>query len=75
MKLVAAAPQPFGAIVSSRDFVVAVCDSAYEELGPAVSLHWSIPDPVTQGSDIAFDQAYAELDRRVTTLAPRLIAS
>lgn len=73
LKLVSEGPQSFTGVAG--DFVVAVCDNAYEELGSAVSLHWSIPDPVIQGNDSAFDHAYAELDRRITTLAPRLIAS
>jgi protein-tyrosine-phosphatase len=75
LKLVSTTPQQFTDIAVADDFVIAVCDNAYEELGGSVSLHWSIPDPVSQGDDAAFDHAYAELDRRVTTLAPRLIAS
>jgi protein-tyrosine-phosphatase/DNA-binding HxlR family transcriptional regulator len=75
LKLVSTTPQQFTDIVVADDFVIAVCDNAYEELGGSVSLHWSIPDPVSQGDDAAFDHAYAELDRRITTLAPRLIAS
>lgn len=75
LKLAPTAPQQITDIASSDDFVVAVCDNAYEELGRAVSLHWSIPDPVSKGNDAAFDSAYAELERRITTLTPRLIAS
>ena len=32
------------------------------------------PDPVRTGTDDAFDSAYAELERRITELAPRLTA-
>jgi protein-tyrosine-phosphatase/DNA-binding transcriptional ArsR family regulator len=75
LTLVSATPQPFVLVAGTDDFVVSVCDNAYEELGSVVSLHWSIPDPVAQGSDTAFDDAYAELERRIATLAPRLIAA
>jgi ArsR family transcriptional regulator, arsenate/arsenite/antimonite-responsive transcriptional repressor / arsenate reductase (thioredoxin) len=68
-------PQQLTDIMSPGDFLVAVCDNAYEELSASVSLHWSIPDPVSKADDAAFDLAYAELDRRITALAPRLIAS
>lgn len=75
LRLVSDTPQQFVASADGRDFVIAVCDNAYEELGSSVSLHWSIPDPVAQRGEDAFDRAYTELDRRITTLAPRLIAS
>lgn len=68
-------PQQFSDVAATGDFVVAVCDNAYEELGAPVALHWSIPDPVSRGNDAAFDDAYTELERRITTLAPRLKAS
>lgn len=55
------------------DLVVAVCDSAYEELlpdGPAPPrLHWSVPDPVRVGTEAAFDAAYTDLARRLRWLA------
>ena len=75
LHLVGSDPQQFSDIATEQDFVVAVCDNAYEELGGNVALHWSVPDPVTRGDEAAFDLAYAELDRRVTNLAPRLLAS
>ncbi len=74
LKLISSSPQALPGL-SKRDFVIAVCDNAYEELGTEISLHWSIPDPVPVGTDTAFDEAYAELDRRITALTPRLIAS
>lgn len=67
-------PRQFADVVTERDFVIAVCDHAYEELGSLVSLHWSIPDPVARG-DAAFEAAFEEIDRRVTTLVPHLLAS
>lgn len=75
LKLVGTAPQALSDVAASHDFVVAVCDNAFEELGGDVALHWSIPDPVVRGNDSAFDLAYTEIERRVGILAPRLIAS
>jgi hypothetical protein len=40
-----------------------------------VRLHWSVPDPVSRGDDSAFDLACDEIGRRITILAPRLVAS
>jgi len=66
-------PQPVDAVRREGDLVITVCDRAHEEVGLTADVHWSIPDPVTVGSDSAFDHAVAELDRRVTELAPRLV--
>lgn len=55
--------------VRSDDLLVAVCDSAYEELGPGPDrLHWSVPDPVRAGTDAAFERAYEDLEARVGRL-------
>lgn len=49
--------------------VVTVCDQAHEELAPDDTwLHWSVPDPVTDGSRAAFDAALAELRERIDVL-------
>ncbi|MFN7149791.1 MAG: low molecular weight phosphatase family protein, partial [Microthrixaceae bacterium] len=46
--------------------VITVCDRAHEELSPADDwLHWSVPDPVADGSAAAFDAAVAELRTRI----------
>lgn len=56
-------------VLRPQDLVVAVCDSAYEELGPAPErLHWSVPDPVRVDTDAAFERAYEDLDERVDRL-------
>ncbi|MCW2540943.1 MAG: ArsR family transcriptional regulator [Frankiales bacterium] len=69
-------PRPLATVVGADDFIITVCDNAHEELvEPAADLHWSVPDPVRDGSERAFDAALDELARRVTDLAPRLIAS
>lgn len=70
------------------DLLVAVCDNAYEDLGPAgapppdgqppgdrrpgVQLHWSVPDPARVDSDDAFEDAWTDLSRRVGHLADTL---
>jgi len=74
LSLSGSAPRMVGNVVKGTDFVVTVCDNAHEELGVTGDLHWSIPDPVTAGTDEAFDAAYLELERRITELAPRLAA-
>lgn len=55
-------------VLQADDFVVAVCDRVYEELGPAVRLHWSVPDPAGRAAG-AFEEAFTDLDERVTRLA------
>ena len=57
-------------ILRPDDLVVAVCDSAHEELDPQLPrLHWSIPDPVRVGTDAAFDAAYTQINDRIRALA------
>ena len=57
------------AVLRPEDLVVAVCDSAYEELGAAPDrLHWSVPDPVRLDTDAAFERAYEEIEQRVDRL-------
>lgn len=51
------------------DVVVTVCDRAHEELHPGAHWwHWSIPDPVEDGTDDAFDAVITDLDSRITNL-------
>ena len=67
------APQQLADVGTATDFVVAVCDNAYEELGPdRVRVHWSVPDPVRIGTAAAFDAAHDDLATRVAHLAPWL---
>ena len=52
--------------------VVTVCDRAHAELDPGDDwLHWSVPDPVTDGSDEAFDAAVRELLARIDSVHDR----
>lgn len=68
-------PQLLGDIREAGDYVVSVCDNAHEELGAVDALHWSVPDPVRDGSTNAFEAAFDDLARRVTELAPRIVAA
>ena len=71
----AAAPRLLEDIGTHPDLVVTVCDRAHEELLVGDEwLHWSIPDPVADGSPAAFDAVIDELTRRMEHLlssAPR----
>lgn len=73
LDLNAARPQPMDALVREDDFVITVCDRAYETYR-GTTAHWSVPDPAPTGSDQAFEAAFADLARRVSQLAPRLLA-
>ncbi|MEV0351538.1 MarR family transcriptional regulator [Nonomuraea sp. NPDC050680] len=55
--------------VRPDDLVVAVCDTAHEQLTGVDRLHWSIPDPVRAGSDDDFERAYTDIADRVERLA------
>lgn len=56
--------------VRSDDLVVAVCDTAHEELLPTSSrLHWAIADPVPADTDEAFETAFQDITYRVERLA------
>ena len=69
LDLSAATPKTL-ADVAEPALVVTVCDRAHEELPANPSwLHWSVPDPVTGGTDAAFDATVAELTERITAIA------
>ena len=76
LDLSGAHPRALGEVVEQPDLVVSVCDIAHEELGrlpeSAPMLHWSIPDPVTDGSSSAFDEALHRITSRVEALAPHV---
>ena len=62
-------------VVGDGDLVIAVCDSAHEDLTSGKArprLHWSVPDPVRAGTDAAFEAAYTDLAGRIERLAPTL---
>lgn len=84
LRLVGARTHHLDETARPGDLLVAVCDNAYEDLGPAgdaaspgstptgVRLHWSVPDPVRVDSDDAFEDACTDLTRRVGHLADTL---
>lgn len=72
LDLSGAAPQLVGDTVIDEDFIITVCDRAHEEY-PYGAVHWSVPDPISLGTDAAFEAAFADLERRVGQLAPRLL--
>jgi protein-tyrosine-phosphatase len=73
LKLPAVAPRLLD--LHEGDLVITVCDRAHEELRALGWAHWSIPDPVADGSPQAFDTAYERLAARVGALAPRLASA
>lgn len=72
LTLRACAPRALDDVLGADDFVVTVCDTAHEELGDAGCVHWSVPDPVRDGTDAAFDAAFEDIAARIQSLAPRL---
>ncbi len=75
LTLQARAPQSVDEVLGADDYVITVCDTAHEELGDTGLLHWSVPDPVREGTDAAFDAAFEDLAARIHNLAPRLTAT
>ena len=59
-------------VLRPDDLVVAVCDTAHEQLGTQTGdrLHWSVPDPARVGTHDAFRHAVRDLADRVDRLAP-----
>ena len=54
--------------------MITVCDRAHEELRGAAWAHWSIPDPVPDGTIVAFEAAVDALGPRVSALGSRLVS-
>jgi len=60
-------------VAEPGDLVVAVCDNAHEGLpSHPARLHWSVPDPVRAGTDVAFDRTVDELAERIDGIAPHI---
>lgn len=72
LTLRATRPRALEDVAEADDFVVTVCDTAHEELAGTGGVHWSVPDPVRDGSDAAFDAAFEDIADRIQSLAPRL---
>jgi ArsR family transcriptional regulator, arsenate/arsenite/antimonite-responsive transcriptional repressor / arsenate reductase (thioredoxin) len=64
-------PRHIGEILRPTDLIIAVCDSAHEELPADLRrLHWSIPDPVRARHRGAFDRTLDDLTERIDRFAP-----
>lgn len=69
LELTGATPRTLAQVAEIPSIVVTVCDQAHEDLAPNENwLHWSIPDPVAEGTRHAFDAALAELRERIGIL-------
>ncbi len=66
------APRLLADTLDSDDLVITVCDSAHEELEGHGWAHWSIPDPVPEGTETAFEKTHHALSERIHTLTSRL---
>ncbi|HSJ74314.1 MAG TPA: hypothetical protein VK904_08350 [Miltoncostaeaceae bacterium] len=66
-----AAPRGYGAVAIAPTLVVSVCDRAREAGIPfdGPTLHWSVADPVADGTAAAFAAAFDELSARIERLA------
>jgi ArsR family transcriptional regulator, arsenate/arsenite/antimonite-responsive transcriptional repressor / arsenate reductase (thioredoxin) len=59
------------AIEALPSLVITVCDQAHEEIEVGANwLHWSIVDPVSNGTKSAFDATVSELRERISALLP-----
>ena len=65
-------PRPLADTLEDGDLLVTVCDRAHEEIGRRARIHWSIPDPVPDGTRAAFDAAHDALAERIEALAPAI---
>lgn len=62
----ATTPRTLDDVDAMPSLVITVCDQAHEELdAPLDWLHWSVPDPVADGTDAAFDATVDELRARI----------
>lgn len=61
-------PRHLDDVTAVPRLVVTVCDRAHEELDPGDRLHWSVPDPVVDPSERAFDGVVDELRERIRLL-------
>jgi protein-tyrosine-phosphatase len=66
-----ATPAGYESLTGNPDLIVSVCDRAREAALPRARrhLHWSVPDPVIQGTIATFRSAFADINQRVRLLA------
>lgn len=69
--LSSATPGGYERIGERPDLLISVCDRARESDLPRAKshFHWSIPDPVINGSNRAFRDAFSEIAQRIELLA------
>lgn len=74
MTLLDEVPKGYAAVAEQPALIVSVCDRAREAGIPfdAPTLHWSLPDPVTDGRLGAFIETLTDLSQRVDRLAAAL---
>lgn len=77
LDLSSARPRSYGDVDTDPELVVSVCDLAAEDDPPfaATRLHWSLADPVEDGSPAAFERTARELRHRISRLAPAVRAA
>lgn len=69
LDLTGAEPRHLTDLDVQPELVITVCDRAHEQLDPLPAwLHWSIPDPVADGSPEAFDAVIVDLAARIGSL-------
>jgi ArsR family transcriptional regulator, arsenate/arsenite/antimonite-responsive transcriptional repressor / arsenate reductase (thioredoxin) len=69
LRLMAEQPAPVAAELHDHDLIIAVCDSAHEELPADLPrLHWAVPDPVRVDTDAAFEAAFTDIIGRIRHL-------
>lgn len=73
LRLRPSTPRDLSDVLTADDLVIAVCDTAHEELPDGLPrLHWSVPDPARIGRAEAFDATIDDLTERIHRLAPTL---
>ncbi len=67
-------PKSYATVNGQPGLVVSVCDVAREQGVPfdAPRLHWSIPDPLSSGSQADFDAAFEVIADRIDGLVDRV---
>jgi protein-tyrosine-phosphatase/DNA-binding transcriptional ArsR family regulator len=69
LDLAGSMPRTLEQVSNIPGIVITVCDQAHEEIAPDDRwLHWSILDPIADGSRRAFDDTVAELRLRISSI-------
>jgi protein-tyrosine-phosphatase len=63
------APVPLDDVLDESDLLVTVCDAANHHIqSHPLRLHWSVPDPATNGDDRSFEAAFEQIVARIERL-------